>query len=149
MIRRLPALLLAAAIALAACGDDDGSAPDTTDATSSTSTTGAPAVDDDALAACEDLAAEAAPAQATRTFPDNPDVTWTVVNASADEASGLVQVEVTPSSDEVGYPAFMLVSLCEDVEDVVLLGVYAREGGSWVLLATTDARDEIDLAPEL
>ncbi|HLT16352.1 MAG TPA: hypothetical protein VK007_06580 [Acidimicrobiales bacterium] len=149
MIRRIPALLLAAAVALAACGDDDGSAPDTTDAAPSTSAVGAPAVDEDALRACEDLAAEAAPAQATEHFPDNPDVTWTVVDATADPASGLVQVEIAPSSDEVGYPAFKLIALCEGGEESVLLGAYALDGGAWVLLFTTDARAEIDLAPEL
>src|SRR5690606_18699449 len=141
--------LLAAAVGLAACGDDDGSAPDTTDAAPSTSAVGAPAVDEDALRACEDLAAEAAPAQATEHFPDNPDVTWTVVDATADPASGLVQGEIAPPAGGGGYPACKLLALCEGGGESARLGAHALDGGAWVPLFTTAARAEIHLAPEL
>lgn len=150
MTTRLAPLLLVAALVLAGCGDDDGASSTTTTTSEAPGGTVAegPAVDEDALDACEDLAADAAPEQAALSFPDNPDVTWAVGEVAADPASGLVQAEVTPTPDEVGYPAFRLLSICEGGE-VELLGAYALDGGTWVLLFTTDARSEIDLAPEL
>lgn len=142
------ALGLTAALLLAACGDDDGDdvgAPISVEADETTTSAvppeeaSAPAV----VEGCKAMVEEAAPALAARSFPDNPDVTWSVGEASVTDA-GLATVEVVPTPDEVGYPAFRLVTVCER-DEAVLVGAYAREGDGWVLLFTTDERPEIVL----
>lgn len=154
MRRHLLLLALAATLALvAACSDDDTA----TDGAAGTSTTAAGAASDgtaapssgtgDEAAMCADVAVEAAPDLAATTFPDNPDVTWTVAAVETDD-EGLALVEVVPEPDEVGYPAFRLAVTCESGE-AVHLGTYALDGGSWVLLATTDAPGADELEPTL
>lgn len=136
-------------------GDDDPSAADassTTAADGSTPTTSGgaggddPSTTEDGDAGCEAEASAVAAEEATGAFPDNPDVEWTVAGSSGE--GGLTLVEVVPTPDEVGYPAFRLAFDCRDGEPV-RIGTYALDEGAWILLATTDALGGGELPPEL
>mgnify|MGYP001627580693 CR=1 FL=1 len=142
----LAALGVASLLLVAGCGgdgDEDGTSTTTTEEPAGPTVPPEDASHPVRVEGCEETIEAAAPEQAAESFPDHPDVTWTVGEASVTEV-GLGTVELTPSSDEVGYPAFRLVAVCEG-ERSVLVGVYAREGDGWVLLFTTDERPEIEL----
>jgi hypothetical protein len=70
-----------------------------------------------------------------------------VVGSTSDER-GWAHVEVVPAPDDAGYPRFQFVSECVDGE-VVLLGAYALDDGSWVLLFTTPEADVSDFEQTL
>jgi hypothetical protein len=147
------ALLLALLGLAAGCGDD-GDAADTGDAADET-TTDAPPADDEGdegdgdgdAGECVDAAEAASPEDALAAFPDNPDVTWTVLGVR-EGGIGTVLVELEPDPDEVGYPSFTFVYGC-GTGTPERLATYALEGGDYVLLATTDAATGIDFAPVL
>ena len=156
MRRTLAATWCALALLAGACGDDDSTtsapttgAPTTSEPSSLTGSDDDPAPDDDPGpddgegSECEVLARAAAPGQAADSFPDNPGNTWAVADTSTDEA-GRAVVEVVPTPDDVGYPRFRFVSRC-DGDDVVFLGAYALDGGSWILLFTTNEPGASDL----
>lgn len=145
------AVLLVALFVLAGCGDDtdadaSGDDPLTTDA-AGTDDTAPPSEIGGGADECVTLAEEAAPDEAVRSFPDNPDTSWSVDGSSFDE-QGRAQVEVVPTPDDVGYPRFMFVSTCAS-GDAVLLGVYALDEGAWTLLFTTDDANVEEFAPVL
>lgn len=149
-LRLTTALVAAAGLGLLGCGDDDGgSGGDGGGAgDGDAAATTAPPSDtapDDCLAAAE----AGAPADALEAFPDNPDVTWTVLD-TREGGLGTVLVELQPSPDEVGYPSFTFVYGCGTGEPL-RLGTYALEDGVYVLLATTDALadTDVELAPTL
>jgi len=148
MIRRTAAAILVAGVLVvgAACSTDDETADD------APVTAVAPTGEGDdsgetGTADCASLAEAAAPARAAASFPDNADATWTVDGVEIDDA-GRAQVEVVPSTDDVGYPRFRMLSAC-DGDDVVLLGTYALDDDGWVLLFTTDEPGAADLEPTL
>jgi hypothetical protein len=135
------ATTLLAAGALAGCGDDEAEVAGEGGATT-TAPAGGPGVDD-----CVDAAETAAPAEALAAFPDNPDVTWSVLDARPGEA-GQALVELEPDPDEVGYPTFTFVFGC-DGGSPERLATYALDGDQYVLLATTDAASGTTFAPVL
>ena len=139
-MRRAAGALTIAALALLGCSDDGGES-DTAD---TTTTTSAP---DPAVLDCAEEAESSAPAEALTAFPDNADVTWTVLGAR-EAGLGTVLVELEPAPDEVGYPSFTFVFGCGSGEPV-RLATYAFEEGEYVLLSTTDDAEGIDFAPVL
>jgi hypothetical protein len=160
MRRLLIATTAAALLVLAGCGSESTSGSDASSTTTTTdavvpappgTASGSPGttVDpgDASSSGCVAIAEDAAPEIATRSFPDNPDETWTVADATEND-EGQVVVEIVPASAAVGYPRFRFVTVCEG-DDAVLLATYALEEGSWVLLFTSDAAEGIDFEPEL
>jgi hypothetical protein len=150
MPRSLITLALVTVLLLGACGDDDSStaAPTTTSPGALGGDDPDPTGEGDGVevgdeAACQDLASAAAAGQAADSFPDNPHNRWAVADTSTDEA-GRAVVEVVPTPDDVGYPRFRFVSRC-DGDEVVFLGAFALDGGSWVLLFTTNEPGAADL----
>lgn len=98
-------------------------------------------------ASCAAVAEASAPAIATRSFPDNPDETWTVADVTEND-EGQAVVEIVPASAAVGYPRFRFVTACEG-GDAVLLATYALDDGAWILLFTSDAAEGLTFDPEL
>jgi hypothetical protein len=140
-VRRAALLLLLAGTTLLACGDDGSDDDDAGDETTTT------AAADPLLGDCTEAAETSAPAEALGAFPDNPDVTWTVL-AAREGGLGTVLVELEPDPDEVGYPSFTFVFGCGSGEPV-RLATYALDGGEYVLLSTTDAAEGTEFAPVL
>jgi hypothetical protein len=152
MRRLLITLLVSSALLLSACGDDADSASDDAATTTTTPAAMAPegpedGTDDADEGGCASVAEAAMPAQAERSFPDNPHNEWTVASSSVDTA-GRAFVEAVPTPDDVGYPRFQFVSNCAG-DEAVLLGAYALDDGVWVLLFTTDDADVADFEPTL
>ncbi|MGY6501168.1 MAG: hypothetical protein ACXIVQ_09805 [Acidimicrobiales bacterium] len=152
-MRRVFSLLMVSCLVwLSACGDDDEStAPPGTDSPTTTSTTMTPSVGDpsgdpDDPSRCAEMARSVAGRQALGSFPDNPDVSWSVADVTASEVRAIA--EIVPTPDEVGYPRFRLVSMCEG-DEIELLGAYALDGAGWILLFTAGDTQPEDLSPTL
>ena len=92
---------------------------------------------------CGDASLLTAPGEALAAFPDNPDVDWTA-RPSPSSLAELVLVSLTPEPSEVGYPEFQFVYRC-DAEGPSRIAIYALDGESFVLLATTDALADEEL----
>lgn len=150
--RRAAVLAVLCLIVAGACsGGDDEDQAESSISTAELGTTSTAADDDDDVAAppssgCAAEAESSAPDTALEVFPDNPDVTWTVLDVTEPETDRVL-VELEPRPDEVGYPSFQLLYACDDGEPV-RLATYALDGGTYVLLATTDAAPG-DLPPTL
>lgn len=147
-VRRAAAAFVVAGLSLLGCGDDGEPTTGSAEADpEAVDTTAAPGEGLEDAGDCADAAEEQAPAEALTAFPDNPDVTWTVLDARAG-GLGTVLVELEPDPDEVGYPSFTFVYGCGTGEPE-RLATYALDGGEYVLLSTTDAATDIELAPVL
>ncbi len=96
---------------------------------------------------CDAKMRAAAPDLAASSFPDGPEVQWTVVDLVTEV--GLAFVEVEPQPAEGLKPRYRLVVECHAASDPVLYGVYELDGDAWKLLTTTDAVGDVELPETL
>lgn len=141
------ALVLAAAM-VGCSGDSDDATPATTSTTLAFNvTTTLPPAEQAVVDECDAKMRNVAPDLAASSFPDDPDVEWTVVDLVTEV--GLSFVEVEPAPAEGLKPRYRLVVECRADSEPVLYGVYALDGETWSLVSTTDAIGDVELPETL